>query len=343
MLLTELAKKIGAQVSVDTAIDIQGVQTLDAAGPRDISFLAEKRYEVSVATTAAAAVLVSPEFSGTTNAVLLVVDDVAAALDEALAIFAPPPDTPAAGIHPAADVSHSARLGKNVAVGAFAQIGDEAQVGDNTVIGPGVILGKCVKIGQNCNLTANVVIQQHCSLGDRVTIHPNSTIGADGFGYRLDQGRHKKIAHIGTVIIEDDVEIGANSCVDRAKFGKTVIGRGTKIDNLVQIAHNVRIGEHCIVVAQTGIAGSCQLGRYVVLAGQCAVSDHLKIGDGAMAGGQSGITKHILPGQKVFGTPARNLHQFFRDLAQVKKIAGLEKSIKELKKKLDSGDTKDHS
>jgi len=177
-----------------------------------------------------------------------------------------------------------------------------------------------------------------------VIIHGNTTIGTDGFGYRLVDGRHQKIPHIGIVVIEDEVEIGSNSCVDRAKFGKTVIGRGTKIDNLVQIAHNVQVGENCIIVAQVGIAGSSRLGNYVVLAGQVGVSDHVTIGEGVIAGAQSALHRDVEPGAKVVGSPFRPVKTFFRELMLVEKLPEMAKEIKLLRKQLDEiGNSKDDS
>jgi UDP-3-O-[3-hydroxymyristoyl] glucosamine N-acyltransferase len=177
-----------------------------------------------------------------------------------------------------------------------------------------------------------------------VVIYANSTIGTDGFGYRLVDGRHRKIPHIGIVVIEDDVEIGSNSCVDRAKFGRTIVGRGTKIDNLVQIAHNVKIGENCIIVAQTGIAGSAELGRYVVLGGQCAIADHVKIGDGVMAGATTGVNRDIEPGAKILGAPARPIREFFREVSLIQKLPELTKEVKKLREDVKKYEgTKDNS
>ncbi|MFC1783818.1 UDP-3-O-(3-hydroxymyristoyl)glucosamine N-acyltransferase, partial [Planctomycetota bacterium] len=189
-----------------------------------------------------------------------------------------------------------------------------------------------------------VVINARCVLGDNVIIHANSTIGTDGFGYRLVEGKHRKIPHIGVVVIEDDVEIGANSCVDRAKFGKTLIGRGTKIDNLVQIAHNVQIGEHSIIAGQSGVGGSSRLGKYVVLGGQCGVSDHVNIGDGVMAGAQCGMQWDVEPGAQIVGTPYRPVKTFFREFSLIKKLPETVKEIKRLRKQVeDIGSPKDDS
>ena len=333
MLLSKLTDHLGGQLEGLGHIEITGLATLKEAGPGEISFITEARYGELVSNSAACALIVNSSFSDNTDKAILRVSDVAAALDAALDMFALEPDDPEAGVHKTALVDPSAVLSKHTAIGAHVVVRSLARIGQGTVIGPGSYIGKRVSIGENCTLGPNVVIHHGSELGHRVNIYANTTIGADGFGYRLVDGRHKKIRHIGKVVIEDDVDIGANSCVDRAKFGRTVIGRGTKIDNLVHIAHNVTIGEHCLVAGQTGISGSTELGKYVVLGGQCGLSDHLKIGDAVMAGGQSGITKDIKAGMKIVGFPAREFHKYYRDLAQMRKIPEIIEDIKALKKR----------
>jgi UDP-3-O-[3-hydroxymyristoyl] glucosamine N-acyltransferase len=208
------------------------------------------------------------------------------------------------------------------------------------------VLGRDVEVGDNCHLWPNVVINYNCRIGNNVIIHANSTIGTDGFGYRLRDGRYRKVAHIGTVVIEDDVEIGANSCVDRAKIGQTVIGRGTKIDNLVMIAHNVKVGQNCIIVSQTGIAGSSELGNYVVLAGQSGVCDHVKIGDQVMLAAKSGISTgaRIEAKARLAGMPAQDFVKFYRELSLIHKLPEMAKELKRITKQLnESTTTKDNS
>jgi len=333
MLLSELTDRLGGQLEGSGDITITGLATLKDAGPGDISFVTESRYGDVASDSAAGALIVNSSFSASTDKPLLRISDVAVALDAALELFSLEPDSPDGGVHESALVDPTVELGPETAIAAHVIIRPHVRIGQGTVIGEGCYIGKHVSIGKNCIIGPHVVIHHGSELGDRVNIYANATIGADGFGYRLVQGRHKKIRHIGKVVIEDDVDIGANSCVDRAKFGRTVIGRGTKIDNLVQIGHNVVIGENCIVVGQTGISGSTELGKYVVLGGQCGLADHLKIGDGVMAGAQSGITKDIKAGTKIVGFPAREFQKYYRDLAQMRKIPEIIEDIKALKRR----------
>ena len=244
MRLSELTQRLGGRLQGDGQVEIEGVASLSEAGPSDVSFLSDDRYVWQMAQCQATAVLAPEDFSGSAPMSLVFVGDVSNALDQTLACFAPAPDVPKAGVHASAVVSAGAQLANGVAVGPQVVIGDEARIGAGSILSAGCVIGRGVQIGEHCRL------------------------GADGIGYRFVKGRHQKIEHIGMVVIEDDVEIGANSCVDRAKFSQTVIGRGAKVDNLVQIGHNVQVGEHGIIVAQAGISGSARPGKYVVLGGQ---------------------------------------------------------------------------
>ena len=337
MRLSELTERLGGRLQGDRQVEIDGVASLSEAGPSEVSFLSHERYVSQMAPCQAAAVLVPTDFSGSAPMSLVFVGDVSDALDQTLACFASAPDVPEAGVHASAVVSAGTHLADGVAVGPQVVIGNGARIGAGSILSAGCVIGRGVEIGEDCRLEANVVIQQRCRLGNRVIIHPNSTIGSDGFGYRFVEGRHQKIAHIGVVVIEDDVEIGANTCVDRAKFSQTVIGRGTKIDNLVQVGHNVRVGEHGIIVALSGIGGSARLGKYVVLGGQCAVAEHVELGDGVMAGARSGISKDVEAGKKVFGFPAREFRQYVREVALVKKIPALLEALKALRGQVEKG------
>jgi len=346
MKLAELTERVGGRLQGDGAIEVEGIAALGEAAKEQISFVNDIRYVSEAAKTKAGSVLVPFDFdaAGCEGKALVFVKDVDRALEELMNFFAPEADTPVVGIHPSACVADSAELGEGVAVGAQVVIGAGVRVGEQSVIGPGCVIGRDVQMGRECTLWPNVVINYGCELGARVVIHANSTIGTDGFGYRQVDGRHCKIPHIGKVVIEDDVEIGANSCVDRAKFGKTVIGRGTKIDNLVMVAHNVRIGEHCILVAQTGIAGSCELGKYVVMGGQSGVADHIKMGDGVMVAAHTGVVRDVAAGEKVIGMPNQPAKEFWRNYSLRKKIPQMAKEIKQLRKQIEKiADTKDHS
>jgi len=345
MNLLELTKLVGGRLEGDNGAEVVRVASLADAGAEDVSFLSDERHASELAKTKAAAVLVPRRYNKDKPAGAMVfVDDVNVALEELLAAFAKSPDVPMVGVHESAVVDATVEIGDSAAIGANAVIGANAIVGDGTVISAGCVIGRDVLIGNNCKLWPNVVINYGCELGNNVMIHANSTIGTDGFGYRLVDGKHKKIPHIGKVVIQDDVEIGANSCVDRAKFGKTVIGPGTKIDDLVMVAHNVRIGANCLLTAQIAIAGSSELGDYVVMGGQAGVADHIKIGDGAMIGGRGGVTRDVAPGAKVTGVPARDVNKHYRELSLIKKLPEMAKELKQIRKQLDkSAVTKDNS
>ena len=343
MKLSELAKHIGAQPPSGPDVDIRAVASLQDAQSDEVSFLSDLRHAQSLTTTKAAAVIVATDFASSTDAPLLRVADVDEALDQTLDLFAPPAPPQPTGVHETAVIDPTANIHPDASVGPHVTIAANASVGAGSVISPGCVIGHDVTIGEHCFLAANVVIYHHCRLANNVIIHANTTIGADGFGYRLVAGRHRKTPHIGIVLIEDNVEIGANVCVDRAKFGRTVIGSGTKVDNLVQIAHNVHIGENCILVSQVGLSGSVHLDDYVVLAGQCGVADHAHIGKGVMAAAQCGITGDIEPGLKVVGSPATEFRRFFRELAAAKKLPEMAREMKQLKKQIEnSAETKDN-
>ena len=335
MKLSVIVEKIGGRLNGDGEQEITSVASLAEAGGGDVSFLSSDRYVDQLSKTGASAVIVPDGIANVPVGVSTVhVKDVDAALEATLTLFAAAPDHPAVGIDATASVGATAKLADDVAVGAHATIGENVAIGMGSVVSPGCVIGRDVEIGSGCFLGANVVIQQRCVVGNNVAIHANSTIGTDGFGYRVVEGRHRKIPHIGIVVIEDDVEIGSNSCIDRAKFGRTVIGRGTKIDNLVQIAHNVTVGENCIIVSQAGIAGSSRLGDYVVLAGQVGVADHCEIGTGALVGAQGGIDRDLEAGAKVLGRPPRPVRAFYRESKLVAELPVMAKELKALKAKV---------
>ena len=332
LTLGEIAALLNCPAPTGADTRISGVAMLTEAGPEEISFLGSDAYLKQFAQTRAAAVLVSkkvhvPQGSGKT---ILVVDNADLAVAHVLTRFAPPVARPAKGVDASAKLDPTAKLGAGVAVGPLAVIGARTTVGKNTVIHPGVVIGDDVVVGDDCEIFANVTIRERITIGHRVIINAGSVLGTDGFGYRWDGTKHAKIPQIGTIIVEDDVEIGSCVCVDRAKFSATRIGMGTKIDNLVQIAHNVVIGPHCIIVGQVGLAGSSKLGAGVVLGGQVAVRDHVTLGDGASAGACSAIAADVKPRTMVSGTPAVPHRQNLRQHAALRHLPTLIEQMREM-------------
>ncbi|AFL74162.1 UDP-3-O-(3-hydroxymyristoyl)glucosamine N-acyltransferase [Thiocystis violascens] len=323
---TRLREALDALGAAAYANRIRGVNTLEQAGPHDLCFAEDAGQSVAVARSQAALIFVGENFPVVADKPLLRVADPRARFFEIAAFFLPAPEIE--GRHPSATIHPAAELGADVAVGACAVIAAGAVVGSGSRIGPGVSLGPGVRIGDDCLIGANVSILRDCELGDRCIVHPGAVIGGDGFGFRWDGSGHRKVPQLGRVVVEDDVEIGCNSCIDRATLGVTRIGCGSKIDNLVQVAHNVSVGCHTILVSQSGIAGSSTVGDGVVVAGQVAISDHLRVGDGARIGGQSGVVKDVPPGAAVFGTPARGLKQSLRENAALARLPDLLKQVK---------------
>ncbi len=264
----------------------------------------------------------------------IITDDPEAAVADVLDAFLIPPERPPLGVHPTASVAPTATLGGGVAIGAGAVLHAGVRIGERTVIHEGVTLGRQVTVGEDCEIFDHCVVYDRCSVGDRVILHAGVVIGADGFGYLFRDGRHRKLAHIGTVVIEDDVEIGANTCVDRGKLGATRIGRGSKIDNLVMVAHNVRIGPLCVLAGQCGLSGSVRLGTGVALGGQAGVVHGVRVGDGVKAAAQSGIIGDIKTGAVVFGMPARDRLKAMRDAARVRKLGELFEQVADLKQRV---------
>ena len=336
MKLQIIADNLGSAVN-DGSVEISAISSLDDAADGQISFLTNVSYASKLADTKASAVIVPKDTDINSAAQLLLVDDVDAAVDQLLLLFAPEQAEPDQPIHPSATISSDAVLGRNVVIGPSVVVDKGAVIGDNTVIEAGTYIGQKVKIGSNCRIWPNVVINNFSIIGDKVDINSNTTIGSEGFGYRVVNGKHKHIPHIGNVIIEDEVEIGANVCVDRAKFGSTIIGSGTKIDNLVQVAHNVKIGSNCIIIAQTGIAGSSKIGNFVIISGQVAISDHAVIEDFAMLGPRTGILQGqvVASGSKVMGIPAQNIKDEMRQIAVIKKLPEIHRKVNKLFKKME--------
>ncbi len=330
----ELARLVGGELCGDDARVIRGVATLEDAGPDDLSWVGEARHLTRLAGSAAGVVLVPVGGAVSTERTVIRVADPNLALCTALAALAPPQPTVPPGVDPRSCVADSAVV-EGACVGPYVFVGPGAVVGAGTQLHPGVYVGAHSRIGRDCVLWPNVVLREYTTLGDRVVLHANVTIGADGFGYLQRNGRHVKIPQIGRVVIEDDVEIGANSCVDRARSGVTRVGRGTKIDNLVQIGHNVRIGEHCIIVAQCGISGSTTLGDHVVLAGQVGLIDHLKIGNRVVVAAKSGVARDIPDGQVWRGIPAVENSEYGRQAVGVRRLPEIMQQLRALTKRVE--------
>ena len=330
----ELAGLIGAEVVGDGKGEVCGVNSLDRAGDTDITFISSEKHADKLSQSNAAAVIVKDKLAGT-NVVQLLVKNVDSALIEVLNLFAPVL-TVETGVHATAVVEKDAKIGENVSIGPGAYVAHGVSIGDGCILGAGCVVGENTKIGMNCRLDANVVVYHNIAIGNNCIIQANTTIGACGYGYSFTDGQHHLIPHNGGVVIKDRVEIGANCTIDRAKFGNTLIGAGTKIDNLVMIAHNVEIGKCCLVIAQVGMAGSSKLGNGVVLAGQVGVADHVKVGDGATATGKSVLTKDVAPGDTVFGCPARDFKDEMRNQVYVQRLPKMAGKLKDIEKRLNA-------
>ncbi len=335
--VAELAKRLGAEVAGGPqGLDrvVSSVQPLATAGAADVAFVTEARHEAAAKKSAAAAMIVARPIDGVLGP-QLVVPNVNAALITALEGFAPRLAPPVEGVDATARLGADVRLGDHVSIGPYVVIGDRVEIGPATVVGPGCTIGEETKIGARCRLDSYVAIYHQCTIGDHVIVQSHSTIGSMGFGYAFIDGSPRFVPHNGGVVIEDFVEIGANTCVDRAKFGNTIIGAGTKIDNLVQIAHNVVIGKCCMISAQAGIAGSCRLGDGVVLAGQVGLSDHIEIGAGTMVGAQSGVMNNVPAGERLAWSPAVNVKEATKIIAHVFRLPKLAQQMKRLTAKVE--------
>lgn len=335
LTLAQLAERLEAELvggADDAGRQITAVRPIEAAGENEVTFMAEDKHKAVLKESLAGAVIVSARIEGLDKA-QLIVNNVNSALIETLNVFAPRLRAATEGVDPTARIADSARIADGVSIGAYVVIDDNVEIGPNSVIAAGCKIGENSKIGANSRLDSNVVVYHNCRLGDHVIIQANSAIGATGFGYSLIDGAHELIPHNGGVMIEDFVHIGSNSCVDRGKFGNTIIGAGTKIDNLVQVAHNVVIGKCCLIAGQTGLSGSCTLGDGVVLAGQVGLGDNIKIGDGTMVAGQAGVINDIPAGQKMAWTPAIKARDAFRIVTLTMRLPKMAEQLKKLAKR----------
>lgn len=333
----ELATLLGGEVDGEGSIALHTVAKIEEGSKGALSFLANPKYEEYLYHTQSSAVLVKKDFKAQRafTTCLIRVDDPYASFTFLLEKFSNP-SAQLSGLEPMSFIDASAKLGDNVYVGAFAYISKDAVIGDNTKIYPQVFVGAKVKIGSNCLIYPGVKIYHECVIGDNCIIHASSVIGSDGFGFApLPDRSYKKIPQTGNVIIEDDVEIGSNCSIDRATMGSTIIRKGVKLDNLIQIAHNVEVGEHSVMAGQAGVAGSTKLGKYMVVGGQVAISGHLQIANGNQFGGQSGVNTHIKEeNKKWFGTPVLELRDALRAGAVTRRLPELLSRIEALEKEL---------
>jgi UDP-3-O-[3-hydroxymyristoyl] glucosamine N-acyltransferase len=327
MKLAELAQHLGATLKGDPSVIVTGVASIETAGPGDLTFVANPKYAAMARTTQAAAVLVEPDF-GEISAATLRISNPYLAFARSIELFYRAPDYPP-GIHPTAIVSPSAKLGANPHIGAYVVIGDHVVIGDNAIILPHAVVYSHVHAGDNLFLHSHAVIREHCRLGNNVILQNGATVGADGFGFaKQSDGSWYKILQSGPAIIEDNVEIQANACVDRASIGETRIGRGVKIDNLVQVGHGSTVGANTLLCAQVGLAGSTTVGKNVILAGQVGVAGHCTVGDGVIATAQSGIPNDVEPGKVVSGYPAIDNRQWLRIVALMNRLPELLRGLK---------------
>ncbi|WP_295888411.1 UDP-3-O-(3-hydroxymyristoyl)glucosamine N-acyltransferase [uncultured Thiohalocapsa sp.] len=324
-------------------VAISGVADIAAARPTELCFAEDGAQADAVARSAALVVVVPAAFPDLPDKALIRCAAPRRAFFAAAALFLAPPPVP--GIDRGAHVHASAALGEDVSIGPGAVIGADAVIGARCIIAGGAQIGADVQIGDDCIIEPNVTVMHGSRIGRRCMLRAGAVIGSDGFGFDWDGECHRKVPQVGRVVLEDDVDIGCNSCVDRATLGETRVRRGTKVDNLVQIAHNTDIGEHVILVSQSGVAGSSRLGTGVVVAGQVAVSDHVTVGAGARIGGQSGVTKDVPAGATVFGTPARDMKQTLRELGALAQLPELlrrvkrqEQALAELRQRLGADD-----
>ncbi|MBA3543203.1 MAG: UDP-3-O-(3-hydroxymyristoyl)glucosamine N-acyltransferase [Chthoniobacterales bacterium] len=330
--LQELAKMCGGSIAGEAGCEITGAASLAEATPGEITFYGNPRYLAAFRKTRASAAFVPLDFEEQIVSSQIRVEDPTKAFEQVVLRFAPRPITFPAGVHPSAVIAPEASLGKDVSIGACVVVEAGSRIGDGTRLGAHSYIGHETTIGSGCLIYPNVTIRERTRIGERVIIHSGTVIGSDGFGFEMAAGGHKKVPQIGIVQIDNDVEIGANTTIDRARFGRTWIQEGVKIDNLVQIAHNVVIGKHSIIVAQVGIAGSVRIGSGVVIGGQAGIIGHIEIDDGTLIGAQSGVSKS-LHGGTWWATPTVPLKEAKQQLAWVRRLGKLFERVKALEER----------
>ncbi|RME94804.1 MAG: UDP-3-O-(3-hydroxymyristoyl)glucosamine N-acyltransferase, partial [Verrucomicrobia bacterium] len=314
---SELARRLDGSLEGGD-VELTGFAPAEQARPGDVTFAENEKYAARAAASQASAVIVPPGIA-IDGKTCIRVANVRVAFARTLEWFHPE-TTPPPGIHPTAIVAATAQLGKDVHIGPWCVVGERAQIGDRTILLAGVFVGDDCRLGEDCRLFPNVTLYPRTRLGRRVRIHAGAALGSDGYGYVLDNGRHRKVPQIGWVEVGDDVEIGANVTIDRGALGPTVVGEGTKIDNLVQLGHNVQVGKHCLLVSQVGIAGSTRVGDYTTLAGQVGLAGHLRIGSQVTIGAKSGVMNHIPDGQTWLGIPAAPVNDAKRAIISLRQL-----------------------
>lgn len=336
----EIARRLGGRVEGDGSAEIRGVAALDQAGPGDLAFLHNPRYSSAMRETRASAVLVNQDWQGESGATLIRVKSADAAFAQAAVWMARPAIAFAPGIHPTAVIAPGAKVGQDAYVGPHCVIEAGARLGDRIVLVAGCYIGHDCQVGDDCRFYPHVSLREYTQVGHRVILHNGAVIGSDGFGYVKEAGHWKKVPQVGVVVLGDDVEIGANTTIDRARFGETRIANGAKIDNLVQVAHNVTVGEDAAIAAQVGIAGSSHVGARVQMGGQAGVGGHLHVGHDSVVGGQAGVLKDVPPATFVSGYPAmphdeaRKAHAHMMRIPELKKkVAAIEARLKAIEEK----------
>lgn len=332
--LAVLAELVGGCVSGDPSTFVSGVAALDSAGPTQVSFLANPKRKEKLMTSRAAAFIVPPSLAGAVETPLLLTDNPYLAFAKILTYFEVTPHEPR-GVMPGALVDPSAVLGEDVTISPGCVVAAGVRIGRGTLLHPNVVVYADAVIGEDCVLHANATVRERCLLGNRVILHAGAVIGADGFGYAPDGTGYFKIPQVGHVLLEDDVEVGACSCIDRANLGVTRIGRGTKIDNLVQVAHNVQIGEDCILAAQVGFAGSARIGRHCTFGGQVAVTGHVTLGDNVTIAGRSGVTNDVASNQVMAGLPVMPHREWLKSTMAMQHLPEMRRELKQLKLKIE--------
>jgi len=331
----EIASLVGGRVEGDAALRVYGIAPLDQAQPNELGFLAQRKYLKYLAATGARAILVSEALASEAHEIpaRIVVKEAHLALPPLLGAFYPEAGAKP-GVHPTAIFGKGVELGQGVTVGAYAVLGEDVRVGDGARIGPHVVVGDGSVIGEGSVLNPHVVLYPSTRLGARVILHAGVCLGVDGFGYVPVDGEHKKVPQVGACVVEDDVEIGANTCIDRGSIGRTVIGKGSKLDNLVHLAHNVQIGDGVLIAAMVGISGSTRVGDRAMFGGQAGMVGHIEIGEGARIGAQAGVIGDIPPGERVSGYPARNNREYLRAMGMAFKLPETIRRIGEIEARI---------